>query len=284
MEIDRNDKETFVIDKRIPSADMTGIELGSPSQGSDTVFISDSGKADVSGLYNRNKTRLVSEPFNERNFGEGNDNYEECDRHYGVDPDVLPRYPYAIVTNEKLHRTAWAEPHVINPADFPLVEDAQASVAVEGFGREIELDSHSYHGHETHSAAAMDHAGDKNATGTTDEFRNSSRYRIGHVPPGPSEEGMGGIGSPRQQFVDVPRESPRDKGVARMIPTDDAKSPPGEVAGNLLNVGDDLEVGATVSKFFVHNFLLCALCLLLKTIQPFDDTSAVWKCILRSLG
>merc|ERR1712141_267393 len=127
-EADRGDKETFVIDKQIPDTDMSRIEVSSPHQESDSVFIKDPEMAEDSIVSNRNKNRIVSEPFARHGF-EGQDNgSEETFPRHAVDPDIPFRDTGTNYTGDKKHRTAWAQPHMINPADFPVMKDSQASV------------------------------------------------------------------------------------------------------------------------------------------------------------
>ena len=241
IEADRGDKETFVIDKQIPDTDMSRIDDSSPHQVSDNVFIKDPETAEDSVVSSRNKTRIVSEPFDRHEF-EGQDNgSEETFMQHTVDPDSPFRNAGTNLSGDKKHRTAWAQPHMINPADFPVVKDSQTSMVIERNSREPYSDS----------SGILDNAEpitggfskDNRVPEPSTVFMNSPVHQEGHFQPTPHDPGLSVRDYSRQQLADVNIDSPSERGIALMIPVDQELSPEGD---NLLNVGEDLEIGLSV--------------------------------------
>ena len=238
MEVERSDKETFVIAKQRPSSEVYNADFSSPGQVSDNVFVNDPELVEDSLYSSRNKTRTVPKPFNGHEFAEGDSTHEETN-YYARDGDSI-RNAGDSTTADKRHRTAWAEPHIICPANFPIVEVAQASAAIENDRTEPYIEQHSYRNPAKTQTVASGFTKGNGVLEASHEFVSSPRHQGEHIKPGLTESEAGVLKSPRQQNARENMDSPRAKGAAAV---DHTVPPQGE---GLVNIGDELEIGQTV--------------------------------------
>lgn len=235
IEADRYDKETFLIEKRFPNSDLTGVDYASPNQDSDSVFI---GGPD---LVEMNGTR-VKEPANIS--VELDVKTSELD--HVIEPgrasrNLIDSVPVS-AENKRTHRTAWAQPQMIDPAQFFPVEDSRASAV---------SDSDPDHNKQP---VALEYQLEHATTVTQNQTRFSPRQTDEFMPPDNTKPGTGWVESPEKQFTARHAEIPVERGVAIVIPAEEPNSPPEE--GNMAHAREDLEIGVTVRVYEIIIYVL----------------------------
>ena len=211
---------------------------------SDSAFVreEDNGE-EFPGSHCMSENGMIKEPLTvDRSTGD----YERVSKfdsgtNCGFDPSIGSRDSdfdsHIAVEPRRTQRTAWAEPHIINPDDF-LVD--QSSVIAE---RKSEIESRPYQ-HSLYDdepmVATSNHQGETYTQVASERRKNSPRQKEEYAPVSMEAAKE----SSKELRLSTPRRSPREKPVALVIPTEDSRKL--STGGKSMSVGDDLDVGATV--------------------------------------
>ena len=261
MEASRRDKETFIIDKKTSDREEP-VDISNPDQLYDSVFMKDPEMMEKYAVSRGDRTSPVSDPLSghvsvEENKGDGDSNW-----HHARDPDASFQTTGAKLSSDRKHRTAWTEPHVINPADFPIIANSELSVVVD-----------SEHSVDPLANQLQDIRGP-----VATEANNFPKCQEGNTQHSAYDAESGITEPPGQELEDVKKGNSLEKGVALMIPLDDAVS---QQDDSRVNVGEDLQTGLEVNIYVVLLILSGMwskhLELLVKARCCYSPCSGTWK-------